>query len=396
MRKILFLYHVSTIGGGSYCLLSILKSLDRGKFLPMVLLQKEGPLCDEIRKLNIRIFFLPSIRTVPYNSSLFHFRNIKNLISLARSISDYKSLLSDIRPDAIYVNTMMMYPYLSPAKKMGIKTYIHIREHWPEQEHKIQREIAVNSIIHNAFHIIAINRYSASIFRNVSERVTIVYDWIDMDIRFCYLPIETVMNENCNNLKIYLYTGGLQSIKGILEIVRTFHKSIKGENKRLLILGIPETNRSAKGIIGIIKNIFSIFGYKTYSQKVFDIIKEDTRIVCKPSVYDISHIMQQVYAMVSYFTIPHANLALAEGIIVGTPTIAALTDESLEYSNEGELALLFKLNNIDDFTSKWLSFDTKYDTLKRKISEDSSKIKEKFDSQRNIQILNNVLTSNFE
>ena len=106
--------------------------------------------------------------------------------------------------------------------------------------------------------------------------------------------------------------------------------------------------------------------------------------------------MQQVYAMVSYFTIPHANLALAEGIIVGTPTIAALTDESLEYSNEGELALLFKLNNIDDFTSKWLSFDTKYDTLKRKISEDSSKIKEKFDSQRNIQILNNVLTSNFE
>ena len=48
MKRILFVHHVSSIGGGSYCLLNLLKEVDQEKFQPVVLLQENGPLVSEI------------------------------------------------------------------------------------------------------------------------------------------------------------------------------------------------------------------------------------------------------------------------------------------------------------------------------------------------------------
>jgi glycosyltransferase involved in cell wall biosynthesis len=53
---------------------------------------------------------------------------------------------------------------------------------------------------------------------------------------------------------------------------------------------------------------------------------------------------------------PHANLSLAEAIIVGTPVIAARTEEADEYSLNGKLAKLFEFGNIDAFNQTILDF----------------------------------------
>lgn len=42
MKKILFVHHVSSVGGASYCMLSLLLGSDKSKFEPVVLLRNKG------------------------------------------------------------------------------------------------------------------------------------------------------------------------------------------------------------------------------------------------------------------------------------------------------------------------------------------------------------------
>lgn len=394
MTTILYLYHTSSIGGGSYCLLNILKAIDRSLFRPVVLLKEEGPLVDELYKLNIQVYFLKELTTVPYNSSTLSIRKLINAKNIICGLSKFKTLLLDIRPDIVYINTMMLYPFLRPAKQLGIKTIIHIREHWPKNEHKIQRTIALTNIKKYSDHIVAINSYSASMVSCCKVPTTIIYDWIDLSTRYEDFSMDAVFGEQTGTLKIYLYLGGLQSIKGTYEVIKSFTKIVKDKNSRLLILGINNPDYLYKGIKGYIKRILSFLGYKTYSQRVLDAINSDERIRYIGGKYKLNNIIQQSYCILSYFKIPHANLALAESIILGTPSIAARTPESLEYSNQGELASLFSINDISDFEKHIEDFDKIRDRLVEEIKLKSELVSRMFDPLNNSnklqQIYNNI------
>ena len=71
MKSILFMYHASNIGGGTYCLLNILKEIDRSKYRPVVLLRTTGDLVLEIKKLGIEVHYMNNMTLVPYNQSIF-------------------------------------------------------------------------------------------------------------------------------------------------------------------------------------------------------------------------------------------------------------------------------------------------------------------------------------
>ena len=242
---------------------------------------------------------------------------IISFISILKSYGKYNRILELIKPDFVYINSMMLYPYLIPAKRKSIKTIIHIREHWPENEHKIQRRTAINTIKKYTDRIIAINHYSAPMLETCGRNVTVVYDWIDMSVRYKPMPFDVLLQEDCSSLKTYLYTGGLHAIKGIYEVVETFSNYINGSDRRLLLMGV-NVNIQYVGFKGKLKKILSFLGYKSYPEKCIELIKKDSRIRCIPSTYYIKDLMNQAYCMVSYFKIPHANLALAEGIIEGT------------------------------------------------------------------------------
>lgn len=389
MKTILYIYHTSTIGGGSYCLLNILKAIDRTKYCPSVLLKEEGPLVDEISKLGIKVFLLSKIRTVPYNVSTITPKNIWNAFNIIASISSYEKLLQEIRPDIVYVNTMMLYPYLRSAKKYGARTIIHIREHWPEGEHVWQRKIALQHIDKYADHIVGINSYSISMFDFSQKPKTVVYDWIDMKNRYEERPLSAIFGENMDNKKVFLYMGGMQPIKGGKQIITTFSAKIDDPNARLLVMGI-NTTVFRNGWKANLKRILTHFGYESYTETVLDAIKNDKRIKCIPSTYMINHIVQQAYCVLSYFTIPHANLALAESIILGTPSIAVDTPESREYSSNGKMALLFPINDINGFENAIAEFKYRRENILNNIQRNSHLIKDMFSPESNIKKLHEL------
>lgn len=393
MRKILFVYHASNIGGGTYCLLNILKEIDRTEFQPVVLLRTDGDLVREIKALDIEVYFMPTMTLVPYNKSLWNWRVLRAYRRIEKSFADFKSIIKKINPDSVYLNTMMLSPYLEVAKREGYKTVIHLREHWPLNEHVKQLTRIQNIIASYADKIIAINDYSASMVP--TKKATIVYDWIDLSNRYEYRPFDEIFGEDASNLKVYIFTGGLQDIKGAAEVVDVFRTRIKDPDKRLLMVGV-EPNPNYQGLKNKVRKLLSIIGYNVYEHKVRKMIETDKRIVCIPATYALKHIMEQAYCNLSFFTIPHANLALAESIIVGTVPVAAKTEESIEYSNGGELAVLFELGNKDDMCQKLTDLDNHYDEIKNKIISDKGKVEDLFDRKRNAAVLNGALGELFE
>ena len=388
MKRILFVYHVSEVGGGSYCLLNLLKAIDKKVFEPLILLPNKGPLCDEIENMGMHVVYFPELILYPYNKSLLRIDTIRFIHKIRQCKSNFAEILQQIRPEIVYFNTMMLFPYLQEAKEQGCKTVLHVREHWPLDEHKKQLERARRIVYTYADQLIAINRYSASIFPK--KDALIVYDWIDMESRRGGPSLHDILNEDSAGKRVYLFTGGLQVIKGTIEVLKTFTTYIKGDNRRLLVLGVdPKMNWN--GLRGEIKRILSYLGYKTYKERVVNLCRQDNRIVCVPATYLITGLMEQVDGYISFFTIPHANLALAESIIVGLPGIAGRSDESLEYSDEGELAILYDFASLASFKEAWLQLDKGEDNLREIIKQHSGAVAEKFSPARNAKMFNDAL-----
>lgn len=390
MNTILYVFHCSTIGGGSYCLLNILKTVDRSLYKPIVLLANDGPLVEEIKKLSIDVFFYPKMDSIPYNLSLTKRGTIAKYHKIHKSLSGFATIVRKINPDVVYLNSMMLYPYLKPAKKEGYKTIIHIREHWSHKEHRIQLLKAQKHIQKYADHVVAINEFAAQQVPNIEHKTTIVYDWIDFTDRYKEMPLNAIFNENLTNKKVMLFTGGQASNKGAKEVAKLFSKYLTDDNFRLLVLGnsVREYGYSLKERIKIWLSDKGIRDY--YSYELNKIIKNDKRIVCIPNIYEIKHLLEQCFCLVSYFTIPHANLALAESIINNTVVVAAETEESIEYSLGGKLAFLFKMNSPQGFVNAVHKALEQHDEMKEKLADSSFVVCEMFDKNTNTNKLKEV------
>lgn len=388
MTSILFVYHVSSIGGGSFCLLNLLKAIDRTIFEPTVLLPRQGPLCDEIEKLGIKIVYYPSLTLYPYNKTVWKFRTLRQFFKMLRCLHGFGEVVKNVNPHIVYFNTMMLFPFLKIAKSNGCKTTLHVREHWPLNEHTIQLGWAQKTIYKYVDCLLAINHYSASIFP--AEESTIIYDWIDMESRRGGPQLQELLKNDRTYSKVYLFTGGVDPIKGTREVISTFSKIIKGDDRRLLCLGCFPNE--AKGIKGIIKKILNL-GKKSYVERIKELCLSDDRVIFVPSNYKITDLMEQVDGFISYFTIPHANLALSESIIVGLPSIAARTEESLEYSDNGKGAALFNINNIDEFTKMWVELDSDNYMFRNKALNTSVTVAYMFEKKRNAELFNKTLIS---
>lgn len=386
--KILFMHQSSSIGGGSYCLLNILKVLDRTLWEPVVALKSEGPLVDELRRLGVETVFFRDMAAIPYNRGLLQRGSMIAYRDIYKSIPALNMLLKDKHIDVLYLNNMMLCRYLQPAKECGCKTVVHVREHWPMNEHKLQLEWARKCVYRYADKMITINNYSTSMFPK--KEATIVYDWIDMDSRYRPMPLSEIFGEDMTGKKVLLYTGGISSIKGPDYILRAFTKCVKGGEYRLLMLGCKSfLDRGRKHQI---KMLLTRFGYRYWGLEMQKLVNSDSRICCIDGVYDLKDIIMQSHCFVSYFRIPHANLALAENIILGNACIAADTEEAREYSCDGRSAMLVSpLNDENTFSSKLQFFLSDIDKWKKTAEDGSMIIAEMFNPQKNANTLNGVL-----
>ena len=393
MKRILFLHQVSYIGGASYCLLNLLKEINRNDFEPLVLLANKGPLEDEITKLGIQVYYMPNMSIIPYNQNLLSYYSITAYFKAFRSRETLKRILCTLKPDIMYLNNVMLYPYLKVGHDLGVKTVIHIREHWPLDEHRFQLKWLIDNVRRYSNKVIAINTYSATMVSGIENKTTIVYDWIDFTGRYKEHNLDEIIGEDASKLKVFVYTGGLQTIKGGLEVFEVFSK-YKKENYRLLAIGVnTDISKVYGGLLGKIKRVMAVLGIKAPGIKMINAVNKDKDIIAIPATYYIKDLIEKSYCMLSYFTIPHANLAMAESIVLKTPVIAANTPESVEYSCGGQYAWLFPFKDKAAFINCFTNIDKCYGSMKESLNNGSIEVANMFDKNRNAEVFRKVLSS---
>lgn len=255
-------------------------------------------------------------------------------------------------------------------------------------EHKRQLEWARKCVYQYADKLIAINHYSASMFPQ--KTATIVYDWIDMEERRQDISMSEVLGEEASGKKVLLYTGGLHEIKGADYVVESFSKYIKGNEYRLLMLGV-DLSMPLAGFRHLTKSLLALLGRRYFEREMRLKIIKDNRIKCSKGIYELTNLLEQSYCFVSYFRMPHANLALAENIIMGNPSIAADTEESREYSGNGQFAMLVAPNQPQEFAEALIAFLDKHNDWCVKAHLGSSVNKEMFDKTINFRRLQMAL-----
>ena len=388
-RNILYIFHVSTFGGGSLCLLNLVKELNKEKFNPIVLLKSFGPLCDELEKVGATVLIEPSISTVPYNRPLFKLNSIKQIIAIFISIKKVKRWIKETEADIIHINTMMMYPYSIPAYNLQRKVIIHVREHWPVKENIFQLNFARKIIKKYSNVVIAINKTSANII-NLPHKTEIIYDWIDLNKRDKFIDFKTIFGKEYKKLKVFLFLGGIQRTKGALQVVKVFYENLKYKDARLLFVGSDSKEILYVGWKGTLKKILHFFKIFTYSDKIKKIIQKDDRIICISTTNQVKSLFEQSYCTVVFPTIPHAIIPIAEAIYLGKPVLSAETPESLEYSNQGEGAKLFKINSIVEFQKEFIYMYNNEEIINKNAQLSSKHIQELFSKEKNSNKLNQL------
>jgi glycosyltransferase involved in cell wall biosynthesis len=371
-------------------MLNMIKKLDRQKFIPVVLLKELGPLCDELVKLKVQIYFEKNLDIYPYNQNILKYRSIRQIINIGISIIKFNRWIRFVRPEIIHINTMMMFPYCIPARYKQTKIIIHMREHWPKGEHIYQFRMARYIINKFTDHIIAINMTSSNNL-NLISKTTIIYDWLDFENREDTYDLENYFVGDSSGLKNLLYLGGMQEIKGAYEVVYTFSKHILAKDVRLLFVGTDKKDYDKLNTFrGILKYILRRFHIPTIGDKILNIINNDERIIVLPPTMRILSLIKQSFCIISYPKIPHAILPIAEAIYLNRPIISADTPEAREYSDNGKYAVLYDINNINMFKESIHHVMNNRDNIVQNIQVGIAYIKNKFDTNRNSLIMNKL------
>lgn len=184
MKNILFLHSSSELYGSDRSLLNLLKNLDRKDFNISVILPCEGPLVDEVKKLNdinIVIQELAILRRKNLNlKGIFAY-----LRDLFKSIKFLKRVIKEKSIDIIYTNTSVVFPGGITAKLLGKKSVWHIREIISNKF-----ECVVVSFIVNTFSdvIIANSRATGERISKNSKKVKVVYNAIEQKSETIKVP----------------------------------------------------------------------------------------------------------------------------------------------------------------------------------------------------------------
>ena len=175
MKSILFLHSSSELYGSDRSLLNLLKNLDRNEFDISVILPCDGPLVEEIKKLNdinIIIKELAILRRKNLNIKGI-FKYLKDLVE---SVNFIKKIINKNNIDIVYTNTSVVFPGGLAAKLVGSKSVWHIRE---IISNKFERKVV--SFIVNTFSdvIIANSRSTGEAITKNSNKLKIVYNAIE-------------------------------------------------------------------------------------------------------------------------------------------------------------------------------------------------------------------------
>ena len=164
MKNILYLNHVSQMGGGEYCLLNLMRHLDRTKYRPFLLLQDRGPLAELAAKegAEVHVLRMPG------------WRRVQNMVTnRLLTVPRLQQMVRQLKIDLIHCNAYRLNPYgVLAGRQAKIPCITNIK--WFTQPQHIR-----NFWLDKADLLITVSDHIASFFSRSGARVLTIYDGVE-------------------------------------------------------------------------------------------------------------------------------------------------------------------------------------------------------------------------
>lgn len=308
MKNILVIHQSAELYGSDKMLLLLLKSMDKAKFYPVVVLPGEGPLKQELEKENIKVVTAPVLKVyrkmfTPKNLYRF-FKDIKKGINLLDKLN------CEYRFDLIYSNTLAVLLGMFYARKRKIKHVWHVHEiiahpkifaeAYPRLLNKTAHKVICNSL---ATRDNLLQRVPA-----LHSKTVLVYNGLDESQRVGAVATKADFGFTQEDIVITL-VGRISRLKGHKWTVSAFAKYLKTSNAKLFFVGSP------------------VPGQEYYETELRDIIKHE-ELENKVTILPFTKNLKQIWDVTDIALMPSTEaesfgLVGLEAMLAKKPLVAS-------------------------------------------------------------------------
>lgn len=362
-KNILYMNHVSQLGGGEHSLIYLISMLDKSKYQPILLLQDEGPLSDAIKKLGVKVCFI----------QMPGWRKFKKVFSNHfLTLPKLTRIVQELNIDLIHCNAYRLNPYsVLVSKSKRIPCLTHVR--WFTDRSRIKKFKLDKTDL-----VITVSNYMASFFKKSSCNVKTIYDGIDLE-RFRY-----TQNSRLKIRKEF----GIEEDDSLIAMVaqltpRKGHKDfIKAA--ALLEKKLPKVKFA---IVGgpIIDSSLSIKNLKDYAQGIG--VKNLTFFGQREDVSDL-------FSVVDCFVLPShvepLGLVILEAMATRVPVVATCSGGPEEIICSGEDGLLVPIKNPNAIAEAVEKILCDRDFKLQIIEKAYKKVKDRFNIQNCVKRIESI------
>ncbi len=332
--RIVFFQHAAVVGGASWCLLEIVRALDRSRHDLHVVLRERGPLEDALRELCCPVHHEPRLVVqMPSHDAYLARRDwparlpyilARERIGVRGTAIAAEAWCRKLRPDVVHINTSALFPVAAGARRAGVgRVLLHNREHWREYPWHPGRSRIKNLLVdRHVGRILSITRTGADCFGEFG-RTEIVRDWPSFDPRGQERNLGAEIGLASREFLV-LVPGGQTAYKGSAVAMSAWNH-VASPASRVLFLGYEPDGFSGRG-----------------ASSALAVVRPERRdsVRCLPRTIDMRSILGQCHVVLSPFTTAHASKAVLDAGSLGVPSIAADCGEAREYVDDGRTGLL--------------------------------------------------------
>lgn len=388
MQTILFVNITGDPGGATSAMFRLIKDLDRAKYLPLVLLARDGRIRTDFEQLGCKTYVkkLGQIRNTAHSPLKFDIQTILMfgyfVFRLPVDVYQIIRIIKNEAVDIVHINVSTLYSTGIAAKLSKKKVIWHIREVLNDNWFTF---FQIRVIDKCSDRILCISRGVAKLFFQ-TNKIEIIYDGIaasDVIIKKTPGEIRNLFNI-VTGKKIFLMLGMITGAHGkgfydYLEAISLFLE--KDNDSEFCILGdsqlpglLTKTKKSILGLIGLeylsereklekkaeqlkIKNVTHFIGYK---KNVFDYINAADIIVIPhrlPEGFGLSLIESGMLSKPIISTniepTPEIITHYQTGILIPPGDVVRLCEAMLELKNNSQLCQFLGTNLRKDVSERF-------------------------------------------
>lgn len=342
-KVILYLSHSADLYGAELCLLTLVTNLNRDRFLPIVVLPKNGPLKQKLEELDISVKVVPSVRAwLTRRNGIQRFFHLLAVIPFVfASVWGLRQIVTRYKVDLIHTNSSVVIDGALAARTSGIPHVWHARELLiPETVFNFffGPRVALSVIKRLSDQIIAMSFGVKQTFCQQSDcsKVAVVYDGLELGT---FQPVHTKASirsqfDISDNALLVGEVGRVSAIKGYEDLVRAA-ATVKKAIPNVTFIGVGGRPKSGTA----------------YEQKILKLISSyNLQDSFKFTGYrtDVSDIMSALDLLVLPSHSEAFGRVLVEAMAAGKPVIGTTVGGIPEIIEDGITGLLVPPASPDD------------------------------------------------